>query len=99
MMSRTLLVIALVVGVGCGDRDLRGKYVRSQDGETYLVVDEQDGPMCDRLYLDGQHWPLALHVAGKVSPGNHQIGCDSTGATLAFEAKVGTTYHFNYWGP
>ena len=97
-MSRMLLVIALVVGVGCGDRDLRGKYVRSTDGETYLMVDEQDGPVCNTLYLDGHRWPHALHVAGKVAPGTHQIGCDSTGATLAFEAKVGTTYHFNYWG-
>jgi hypothetical protein len=98
-MSRTILIGCLSLGIACGDRDLRGTYVRSSDGETYLVVDERDGPMCTTLYLDRQPWPYALHIAGRVTPGTHQLGCDSTGATLAFEARVATTYHFNYWGP
>ena len=95
--SSALLLLILISA--CAERDLRGKWVRSEDGGTYLVVDEQDGPVCNTIHIDRERWPHQLHEPGRVSPGNHHISCGPDAAYLAFEARPGMTYHFNYWGP
>jgi hypothetical protein len=99
LRSTFVALIAQAVLSGCAERNVRGEWVRSQDGGTYLVVDEQDGPACNTIYIDKQRWPHKLHEAGKISPGTHQISCAPDAAYLAFEARPGMTYHFNYWGP
>jgi hypothetical protein len=99
MFREMLLLVLALIGMACADRDLRGTSVRSRDGSTYLVVDKQNGPLCNHLYVDSQPWPHELHAAGKISPGDHKISCAADGATIAFEVKSGMIYHFNYWGP
>ena len=99
MLRRASLLFVASILLACGEHDLRGKWVRSQDGGTYLVVDEQDGPACTAIYIDRQPWPHRVHEPGTMSPGNHHISCGPDAAYLAFDAPTGMTYHFNYWGP
>jgi hypothetical protein len=90
------MIVALILS--CSDREVRGKSVRSTDGNTYLVVEEPDGPACTTLYVDGQRWEHSLRTPGKISAGTHQIGCGDS-ATIGFEVQPGTTFHLDYWGP
>ena len=90
------LILVLVVTMGCKQRDLRGAVVESKAGQTYLVVDDDNGGNCGPINVDGQRWPHPLHVPGTITPGRHVIEC---GGEIEFEVKAGTTFHFEYWGP
>lgn len=94
----TAFVIAVAMCVGCDDRELRGKSLPSPDGETYLVIDDNNGGGCGPIRVDGQDWKFKIHVPGAIAPGVHKIGCGDS-ATLALEIREGTTFHFDYWGP
>jgi|SRR6186713_713757 len=85
-----------IMACACSQGDLRGSAVPSQDGGTYLVVDDNNGGLCGAIRVDGQDWKASLHSAGRVSPGVHEIAC---GTRIEFEVREGTTFHFNYWGP
>ncbi len=96
---RALLLGCVAAGlVGCceGVSDLRGCAVATQDGRTYLVVDDDNGGKCGPLLVDGQPWPYAIHAPGEISAGAHTIEC---GADVEIDVPAGTTYHFDYWGP
>ncbi len=97
VLAHALLSVVLMAS-GCKERDLRGKETKSTDGKTYLVVDDDCG---SPVYLDGSRWPHATHVAGEVSPGQHEIACGAgaRGSGAWFRVKPGTTFHFDYWGP
>ena len=77
-------------------RDLRGKWLASPDGRTYLVVDDDNGGKCGPIKVDGHVWTAALYSPGGITPGVHEISC---GSSAAVEIREGTTFHFNYWGP
>jgi len=93
----TLLSIGF--GLGCSDRDLRGRVVESPDGATYLVVDDDNGGVCDPLLVDGVEWSAAVGEGRPIEPGPHRIACGPGDSGIAFEIREGTTFHFDYWGP
>ncbi len=82
--------------MGCQERELRGKIAQSDDGQTYLVVEDDNGGGCGPIIVDGKQWQYPIHVRGLVKPGHHVISC---GGEIEFEIKKGTTFHFDYWGP
>lgn len=102
LVMLTLLALA-ALATGCGksqgERELRGTATISKDGKTYLSVDDDCGSPSTPIFLDGERWPHALHVAGPVSPGQHDLACGSPGSGIRFEVKPSTTFRFNYWGP
>jgi hypothetical protein len=101
-MPRAALLVLLVLLFGvtaCGKRDLRGRSVRSSDGKTYLVVDDNNGGVCGGILVDRRAWPHPLHVAGELSPGVHQIACGNPDYFIEFAIEAGTTFQFDYWGP
>ena len=88
----------LVLCLGCGGAELRGKSVPSQDGNTYLSIDDDNGGACGPIKVDGLVWPYPLHIAAPIGDGPHKIQCGEGGA-IEFEIKHAHTFHFNYWGP
>jgi hypothetical protein len=102
LKSSRLTVVVLLATVAitpaCSDGELRGKSVPSPDGKTYLIVDDDNGGNCGGLRVDGQAWTYKIHSAGPITPGVHTMGCGDS-ATTAFEVHMGTTFHFDYWGP
>lgn len=92
------LAMAFLVGA-CTHRDIRGSSSPSPDGKTYLVIDDDNGGHCGGLLIDDNAWQHALHAAGQVQPGVHQVACGEPSNGLAVRVDSGTTYHFNYWGP
>jgi hypothetical protein len=105
-MNRTLirsfafLTVAIMgLGAGCSSGDLRGKAIKSADGATYLVVDDDNGGGCGPILVDGEVWPAAIHEPGPIEPGVHTIDCGPGGSGIEFEIFAGTTFHFDYWGP
>lgn len=76
--------------------ELRGKYKSSPDGETYLIIEDDNGGLCGPLFVDNKKWPHSLNNKGKVEPGDHTIEC---GTWMGITIQEGTTYYFNYWGP
>ena len=90
-----LLLTATII-TGCKERVLRGHVVASADGQTYLVVEDNNGGGCGPIMVDGKKWPHPLHVPGIIRPGSHVIAC---GGEIGFEIRKGTIFHFDYWGP
>lgn len=91
-----LLLLLTVLAVGCQKRELRGKAEKSNDGLTYLVVDDNNGGACGPIYVDGKQWPHKIHMRGPIAPGRHTIKC---GTEIEFEIQPATVFHFDYWGP
>ena len=94
-----LPLVTVLLLAGCADRDLRGRSVPSADGQTYLVIDDDNGGGCGALLVDGQEWPHKVHERGPIQPGSHRMACGDTSSFLSFDVEAGTTYHFDYWGP
>ena len=103
MLRVTMFLLATVVMAavcGCKDRSLRGKSVRSADGKTYFVLDDDNGGGCLPFYLDGREWSFPLHSPAPIEPGTHTISCGVHSKDwIGFDIKAGTTFHFDYWGP
>jgi hypothetical protein len=93
-----ILACAFLVS-GCAKHQLRGKAVRSADGKTYLVVDDNNGGGCGAILVDRREWRHSLHVQGAIEPGAHQIACGDPDYFISFKIAAGTTFHFDYWGP
>lgn len=76
------------------NNDLRGWWKASDDGKTYLVIDDPYGTSANtRFTLNGEPWPHAVGERGEIEPGCHDL--DKVG----FCVKPGVEYHFDYWGP
>lgn len=75
---------------------LRGRAVVSPDGETYLVVDDDNGGGCGPIRVDGKVWKYPIGSPGPIAAGNHVIAC---GGEIEFVVPTGKTFHFDYWGP
>jgi hypothetical protein len=88
-----LLVLALIA---CAERELRGRSTRSPDGQTYLVIADDNGGQCGPLRVDGAVWPHAVGVAGRIQPGEHTVAC---GTEVTIRVDSGRTFRFDYWGP
>jgi hypothetical protein len=85
-----------IVLVGCQVGNLRGREIPSSDGQTYLVIEDNNGGQCGPILVDGKKWPYPLHVAGPISPGLHKVEC---GTQVEIEVQSGSSFHFDYWGP
>jgi len=94
-----LLIVSTGFGLGCSNRDLRGRAVESADGAPYLVVDADNGGACDPPLVDGEEWSAAVHEAQAIEPGVHTIACGAGDSGIEFEIRAGTTFYFDYWGP
>ncbi len=93
-------VVFVLLLTSCGGRDLRGKWSKSNDGGTYLVVDRlKDFGGCEKIWVDAKAWSHREDEVGRIDPGNHTIACDEKSVAISFSVARGTTYHFNYWGP
>ena len=96
-MKKFIPLFLLVLLTACTkDNELRGYVKDSPDGETYLVVEDDNGGLCGPLILDGKNWPHPKGVKGLVTPGKHTLEC---GGSIVFTVNKGTTYHVDYWGP
>lgn len=93
-----LVLLLSAILLGCSNRDLRGWWKPSDDGKTYLVVEDDDsGRSADsRCTLDGRPWPHPVGQRGDIERGKHELGCP---AKIGFAVKAGDEYHFDYWGP
>ena len=61
MNRLSILTLTLYLAcVACNKRDLRGTFTASQDGQTYLVVVDDNGGHCGPIKLDGRAWPHAI---------------------------------------
>jgi hypothetical protein len=89
------LLLAIAMN-GCESRDLRGYSAPSGDGQTYLVVDDNNGGQCNSVLVDGKPWTHSIHAPGLISPGRHVIEC---GSEIEFAIQPATIFHFDYWGP
>jgi hypothetical protein len=78
----------------CRNNDLRGWWKDSDDGKTYLVIEEADGGSVKTQFaLDGRPWPHVVSEPGEIEPGCHDLD------KIGFCVRQGTEYHFDYWGP
>jgi hypothetical protein len=91
-----LMFAALLACVACSEGDLRGSFKASQDGQTYLVVADDNGGHCGPIKIDGKVWPHRIGQAGRIDPGHHTIEC---GGEIGFDIRSGVVYRFDYWGP
>lgn len=90
------VLIVLGLAVGCEDRPLRGSVRPSPDGQTFLIVADDNGGACDRVLVDGKPWPHPVGEAGPIAPGPHSIACPGR---VDFVIEAGTIFTFDYWGP
>jgi P pilus assembly chaperone PapD len=87
---------------GCTRQDIRGWFTKSDDGKTYLVVEDSDGPNCPPIWVDGRKWPVGVGEKAEISSGTHKINCGNEATSdsgVGFEVVEGTIFHFDYWGP
>ena len=96
MSALALALLAILATFGSESRELRGRSVPSKDGQTYLVVDDDNGGKCGPLLVDEKPWPHPIHTPGTITPGRHRIEC---GGWAEFNVEPATTFHFDYWGP
>lgn len=76
--------------------ELRGWYKPTQDGKTYLVIEDDNGGECGPLLVDKKEWLHGLGSEGEVEFGTRTIEC---GTVLSITVQEGTVYYLNYWGP
>ena len=100
-----ILAALLYLFLGPGQSDLRGWWVQSDDGKTYLVVEDDkgvptkgDGNGDLKVCLDDAPWPYKTGERGEISPGPHELG-GCYGSGIGFTVLPGVEYHFDYWGP
>ncbi len=95
-MRWSALLFAAACLAGCDDGDLRGSSVASEDGQTYLIIADDNGGKCGPMLVDGKPWTHAIGERGRIDAGAHVMEC---GAEIPIELAVGTVYTFDYWGP
>jgi len=95
-LTRLSLWLGFVATVSCTGRDLRGRSTPSKDGQTYLVIADDNGGKCGPMRVDGTVWPHPIGAAGQIAPGTHVIAC---GTDVSVRVDSGQTFRFDYWGP
>ena len=95
-LARLPLWFGFLATVSCAGHDLRGRSTPSADGQTYLVITDDNGGKCGPMRVDGAVWPHAIGTAGLIAPGTHVIAC---GGDVSIRVDSGQTFRFDYWGP
>ena len=90
-----LIAVAFVIIINHDDGYLRGSVTFSEDGETYLSVEDDNGGRCDSIFVDGKFWRYKVNEVGPIAPGIHTIEC---GTEIDFSIPKGVIFHFDYWG-
>lgn len=90
------LIFIIFTIQGCTKTELRGYSEASEDGQTYLVVMDDNGGNCGPIIVNNEEWPYSIGERGSVNAGEQNIEC---GGVISFDIKKGTTFYFNYWGP
>ena len=85
----TIVIIALLSSY-C-NKVLRGKFLKSDDNATYLIIEEGIGAD-NKIFFNGKEQPFKVWKMGGFST----LIC---GRELSFEIKTGTVFHFHYWDP
>lgn len=70
--------------------------MKSEDGNTYLSIVDDNGGKCGPIKIDGKVWPYRIDQAGPIAPGIHTIEC---GSKIEFEIPPRVVFKFDYWGP
>ena len=82
--------------VGCQKKqDLRGEAEPSADGQTYLVMENDNGGACGPIRVDGKRWTYPVHVRGVITPGRHVIKC---GTEIEFEIQPVKNFKYLWLG-
>jgi hypothetical protein len=89
-------VASFILCVACTHKPLRGSFVPSHDGDSYLAVMDANSGHCDVIMVDGEVWPYSIGQAARIEPGRHTIEC---GATIQFDIPPAVVFQFDYWGP
>jgi hypothetical protein len=96
LICLVVLISVVLLGSACHQRNLRGSFAASQDGQTYLAIVDDNGGNCRSVRIDGQPWLHRVGEAGQISPGDHTISCNGD---ISFNIPSGVVYKFDYWGP
>lgn len=101
---KTLLIAFLTLFSYCKDRELRGYTEPSEDGQTYLVVLDDNGGGCGSIFLNGKVWPHPIGGKGLITPGSQELDCRDPSSFIedqgiGFVVEKGTVFYFDYWGP
>ena len=95
--SLAVLICAMLITlITCSKRELRGTFTPSKDGQTYLIVADNNGGHCGSIKVDGKTWSHPIGQAARIDPGRHIIEC---GGEIEFEIRPGVVFRFDYWGP
>ncbi len=99
LMACASLIVPLQ---GCSNRDLRGWWADSDDGQTYFVLEDTNSENCPPVFIDSKEVVTAIGSKVHISAGNHSITCGKAGEIdqgVEFTVPPGVIYHFDYWGP
>jgi hypothetical protein len=88
--------LSILALANCRENTLRGSYIPSKDGNTYLIISDDNGGKCGPIIIDGKHWEHKINEEGQIAPGVHTIEC---GGEIQFKIPSGTVFSFAYWGP
>jgi hypothetical protein len=89
-------VALFILCVACTHKPLRGTFVPSHDGDSYLAVMDDNSGHCAVIMVDGEVWPYSIGQAARIEPGRHKIEC---GGTIQFDIPPAVVFKFDYWGP
>src|ERR1035437_8890498 len=69
MVPVLLAFLAFITLVACADRSVRGSFTVSQNGETYLIVADDNGGECRPILVGGKIWIYPIGQTGTIEPG------------------------------
>jgi hypothetical protein len=98
LVALPIVLVVVIIFFISTPSDLRGSWRPSMNGNTYLIIDNDDGwPREKPIIVDGVIWRYPVGQSGRVEPGLHSIGC--YGGEISFQIRRGMVYRFKYWGP
>jgi hypothetical protein len=96
ILSFFAICLSILTLTSCRETTLRGSYTPSKDGNTYLIITDDNGGRCGPIFIDGKHWDHKINEEGQITPGIHTIEC---GGEIQFKIPSGVVFSFDYWGP
>ncbi len=95
-----VLAILPILLQGCSNRDLRGWWTNSEDGQSYFVLEDSNGGNCPPVFIDRKEVKAVIGSKVQISAGSHSITCGTEGnIDVKFTVPPSAIYHFDYWGP
>ena len=88
------IILTIAVLAGCSEVHLSGTLEPSEDGKTYLAIDDNNGGHCESILVDGEVWSHPVKEPAQIEPGVHYIQC---GSKVEVDIPEATLFHFNHW--